>query len=60
MIIFHFQLFRVDNQQSIRKFGNGNWRICSASWTGNGLLSFGNRGGVIQTHDTRQRLSFLS
>uniref|UniRef100_A0A914XSX5 Anaphase-promoting complex subunit 4-like WD40 domain-containing protein n=1 Tax=Panagrolaimus superbus TaxID=310955 RepID=A0A914XSX5_9BILA len=53
-------LFKTDTQQQVRKFGTGNWRICSAAWTSGGLLSFGNRGGLIQTHDTRQRLSFLS
>jgi cell division cycle protein 20 (cofactor of APC complex) len=53
-------LYRVEDQQFTRKFGTGNWRICCAAWSGNGLLSFGNRGGLVQTHDTRQRLSFLS
>uniref|UniRef100_A0A914Q9K4 Anaphase-promoting complex subunit 4-like WD40 domain-containing protein n=1 Tax=Panagrolaimus davidi TaxID=227884 RepID=A0A914Q9K4_9BILA len=56
----YIHLFKTETQQFLRKFGTGNWRICSATWASCGLLSFGNRGGLIQTHDVRERLSFKS
>lgn len=53
-------LYDVEKQSLLRKFGTGNWRIAAAAWNKTGCLSFGNRGGALQTHDVRQRHSFLS
>lgn len=56
------QLYDIEKKVCLRKFGCGssNWRIAAAAWSKSGLLSFGNRGGMIQTHDVKQKKSFLT